>query len=308
MSLSLCMLVKNESARIERCIDSVKTGVDEFFITDTGSSDGTPELLMQKYGISVKHGQLETSRCLCKQDLRNKNFDAVKTDWILILDADEMVVGNLPDALATLKEATKINDGGFARWHNELPGQSAFDDYKLFLFKNNFRARGLIHDNVQIDIREKNGRAVWLDHFWVRHLPDPSGMKEKRDLYMRRLQCAIAMEPEWLRYYWFLGYMNFLTDDLDVAERHLQKCGLSDSHIFPVERLNSLMVLAEIYARRNERTALNQILRFALERWNEAQQDFEVRVNPGLKAWFETSVDSLHSGNLTEIRARRFGS
>lgn len=302
------MLVKDESARIERCIDSVKDCVDEFLITDTGSGDGTPELLKEKYGILVSHGNLEESRCLCKQDLRNKNFSAVKTDWILILDADEVVIGNLPEALSFLKANTKSTDGGFALWRNELPDQPAFDDYKLFLFKRRFRSRGLIHDNAQLDIREKEGSAVWLDQFWVRHLPEPSRLTEKRELYMRRLKCAISLEPDWLRYYWFMGYMNFLAKDFNLAEISLKKCGFSSSSIFPVERLNSLMVLADIYASTGRYDDLSETLHFAQNLLATVHNDFEVKINRELASWFDNAQAALHRSDLEVIRAYRFGS
>jgi len=302
------MLVKDESARIERCIDSVRNYVDEYFITDTGSSDGTPELLKQKYGISVRAGQLEESRCLCKQDLRNINFSMVKTDWILVLDADETVVGDIVKGISFLEQSAQRYDGGFALWRNELPEGVSFNDYKLFLFKKNFRSRGLIHDNAQLDIREKGGDAVWLDQFWVRHCPEPSRLSEKRDLYMRRLKCAIAQEPEWFRYYWFMGYMNFLAGDFDVAEINLKKCGFSDSNLFPVERLNSLMVLTDIYSRMNNRSKIKETLDFASGLFNDVRHDFEVKVNPTLGTWFRDAMNHLVNDDIAKIRANRFGS
>ena len=43
--ISLCMIVKNESKIIERCLDSAKSIIDFVSICDTGSTDGTPELI-----------------------------------------------------------------------------------------------------------------------------------------------------------------------------------------------------------------------------------------------------------------------
>ncbi|HWJ80268.1 MAG TPA: glycosyltransferase, partial [Niallia sp.] len=43
ITISLCMIVKNEENVIERCLSSVKPIVDEMIIVDTGSSDSTKE-------------------------------------------------------------------------------------------------------------------------------------------------------------------------------------------------------------------------------------------------------------------------
>lgn len=47
ISISLCMIVKNEEAVIARCLDSVKDLVDEMNIVDTGSTDNTKEIVKQ---------------------------------------------------------------------------------------------------------------------------------------------------------------------------------------------------------------------------------------------------------------------
>ena len=42
ITISLCMIVKNEERILARCLDSVKDLVDEIIIVDTGSADGFP--------------------------------------------------------------------------------------------------------------------------------------------------------------------------------------------------------------------------------------------------------------------------
>ena len=43
ISVSLCMIVKNEEDVLERCLKSVAGLVDEIIIVDTGSTDRTRE-------------------------------------------------------------------------------------------------------------------------------------------------------------------------------------------------------------------------------------------------------------------------
>ncbi|NEQ31850.1 MAG: glycosyltransferase, partial [Leptolyngbya sp. SIO4C5] len=44
MALSLCMIVKNEAARIGRCLSSVEQLADEIIVVDTGSTDETVQV------------------------------------------------------------------------------------------------------------------------------------------------------------------------------------------------------------------------------------------------------------------------
>ena len=43
VSVSLCMIVKNEEDVLERCLESVSGLVDEIIVVDTGSTDNTKE-------------------------------------------------------------------------------------------------------------------------------------------------------------------------------------------------------------------------------------------------------------------------
>ena len=47
ITISLCMIVKNEEAVLERCLKSVGDIADEIVIVDTGSTDGTKEIAEQ---------------------------------------------------------------------------------------------------------------------------------------------------------------------------------------------------------------------------------------------------------------------
>ena len=44
VTISLCMIVKNEEMHIARCLDSVAGLVDEIIVVDTGSVDRTAEI------------------------------------------------------------------------------------------------------------------------------------------------------------------------------------------------------------------------------------------------------------------------
>ena len=46
-SVTLCMIVKDEEHIIHECLDSMKSYIDRYDITDTGSSDRTKEIIKE---------------------------------------------------------------------------------------------------------------------------------------------------------------------------------------------------------------------------------------------------------------------
>jgi glycosyltransferase involved in cell wall biosynthesis len=97
MSLSLCMIVKNEAATLSKCLSSVRKVVDEMVVVDTGSIDRTPYIAKQ-FGAKVHHFQW----CNNFSDARNAALKYVTGDWVLVLDADEILTSGI---VPQLKEA-----------------------------------------------------------------------------------------------------------------------------------------------------------------------------------------------------------
>lgn len=99
MDLSLCMIVKNEQASLPQTLNSVKTIVDEMIVLDTGSTDRTIEIA-KEYGAQVYHFPW----CNDFAAARNEALKYVRGKWVLVLDADEVLV---PEVVPQIKEAIK---------------------------------------------------------------------------------------------------------------------------------------------------------------------------------------------------------
>lgn len=84
--ISLTMIVRNGSAHLADCLESVKDKVDEIIIVDTGSTDDTFSIA-QRYTPHVYsfswHNDFSAAR--------NFAIEHASGDWILALDADEKV-------------------------------------------------------------------------------------------------------------------------------------------------------------------------------------------------------------------------
>ena len=57
ITISLCMIVKNEEKVLARCLESAKGFADEIIIVDTGSQDRTKEIA-RAYTEKIYHGLL----------------------------------------------------------------------------------------------------------------------------------------------------------------------------------------------------------------------------------------------------------
>src|SRR5664279_2126140 len=91
MRICLSMIVKNESAVIERCLRSVKPWIHAWAISDTGSSDGTQDIV-RKFMADLP-GELIERPWVDFSTNRNQALElACKYgDYALIIDADEIL-------------------------------------------------------------------------------------------------------------------------------------------------------------------------------------------------------------------------
>lgn len=86
ITLSLCMIVKNEEKTLERCLNSVKSFIDEIIIVDTGSTDDTKEIA-KRFGAKVFDFRWVNNFAAA----RNFSFSKATSDYILWLDGDDFI-------------------------------------------------------------------------------------------------------------------------------------------------------------------------------------------------------------------------
>lgn len=86
ISISLCMIVNNEQAFLSPCLNSIKQLADEIIVVDTGSNDRSADIA-RVYGAQVFNVQWRDDFSLA----RNISLEKAHGDWILILDADEII-------------------------------------------------------------------------------------------------------------------------------------------------------------------------------------------------------------------------
>ena len=156
--LSLCMIVKNEAHCLQNCLDSAKPVADEIIIVDTGSSDQTIKIAKRNTS-KVYHFQW----CDDFAQARNYSLTKAKGQWILVLDADEVL---LPSAISLIQQIINKPNNIIAvnLIRQELGTNQAPYSLVCRLFRNrsDLRFTGVYHEQIDRDLmRIKQAENHW---------------------------------------------------------------------------------------------------------------------------------------------------
>lgn len=151
ITVSLCMIVKNEEQILKRCLDSLAGLMDEIIIVDTGSTDATKEIAA-KYTDQVYDFVWVNDFAAA----RNFAFSKANMEYIYSADADEVLDEKNRTAFLQLKQtllpeieivqmyyANQLSHGTIYNYDRELRP-------KLFKRNRTFRWQGAIHEQVGI--------------------------------------------------------------------------------------------------------------------------------------------------------------
>ncbi len=195
--ISVCLIAKNEETFIGQCLDSVKDFAFEMVVVDTGSEDRTREIARDK-GARVFESSWEDHF----SKARNEALRHVSGDWVLVLDADEVISS---DGLNELLNA--VNDRKSIGFRLPLINEGAEEQGTSFvprLFRN---APGLfyvgrIHEQVfsSVEVRRRQwGMENRIGKAPIVHFGYSKEMTRDRDKVarnLRLLELAIEEIPD----------------------------------------------------------------------------------------------------------------
>lgn len=216
--LSVCMIVKNESQHLENTLRSIAQYVDDIVVVDTGSTDNT-KAIAQRFTAKV-HDFTWISDFAAA---RNFSLSFAKHDWVLVVDADEEIVGFDKEALSRLLEANPAGIGKVDVLNQvddaEGPGVVKEPISRLFR-KDLYHYQGIIHE--QIVARETYSGVltrftapIALDHIGYTQALLHSKGKLARNIDL--LQKALAKQPKEPYLHYQLGRSYFLEKDYRQA-------------------------------------------------------------------------------------------
>jgi len=237
------MITKNEEKDLANCLSSVKDLVDEVIMVDTGSTDKTKETI-KNFGFKETK-IFDFKRIDDFSAARNESIKHATKDWILVLDADEVIEKN---DIEKIKNAVEHANEfvGFALeqrsytnnfFEGALKNESDFElikDYPFYighflvrLFKNSlglyFKHR--VHELVEDSIIGKNLKYKKLDvilhHFGS--IKNQNSISEKAEQYSKIILRQLEEEPENARYNYQAARMYLGRNDFSNALKYFEK-------------------------------------------------------------------------------------
>lgn len=143
-TLSLVMIVKNEEEVLGRCLASVKDIVDEIIVVDTGSKDSTKQIAVASGAIVFDY---EWNGHFA--EARNFALSHARTDWILVLDADEYISNECKDSIRDLiQNGNAIGRIKVINKFRGTDGESYAHVYISRLFPRGISYSGRIHEQL----------------------------------------------------------------------------------------------------------------------------------------------------------------
>ena len=212
--LCLCMIVKNESKIIKKCLNSVVDYLDYWVISDTGSSDGTQNIIKSFFKEKGIPGELHEdewvnfgyNRSLYLKYAKNKG------DFLIILDADEILIVKNKN----FKNNIKLNSKNMVKYSGNL-------DYRYgILLDNNIQWKyvGVTHEYITSD---ENYTKENFDGITINHVCTGSNRNDKFTRDITLLSQGIKDEPNNVRYHFYLAQSYYSIKDYKNAIKYYKK-------------------------------------------------------------------------------------
>ncbi|MED2753826.1 glycosyltransferase family 2 protein [Bacillus thuringiensis] len=148
VTISLCMIVKNEENNLEKCLQSVKGIPDEIIIVDTGSTDRTKEIALKWTSHVLDFEWIDDFAAA-----RNYAFGCATQEYLFWLDADDILLPEEQKKILELKQNLDESIDAVSMVYHTLLDK--YDNvitstHRLRLLKKNkgFKWSGMVHEDV----------------------------------------------------------------------------------------------------------------------------------------------------------------
>ena len=231
VTVTLCMIVKDETHIIKECLESMLPYIDRYDITDTGSTDGTPELIkefMEEHGVP---GEVYLSDWKGFGKSRSESLINAegKATYAWMIDADDKITGTFiyPEVMEADAFSLRLGRPDFSWYRNQI--------FKLDSTRR-WEYVGVLHEYAQIkDVHPQEMRIVkWEGNYFVeartlgaRNVGIDPIEKYSKDAEI--LESALTNEddpnydPENVRYQFYLAQSYFDSQQWEKSMEAYQK-------------------------------------------------------------------------------------
>lgn len=235
-TICLSMIVKNESAVITRCLDSVAHLIDYWVISDTGSEDGTQEIITNYFAEKNIPGILREDAW---QDFAHNRNLALKpalekADYALIIDAD--------DFIECSKDYRFPVQGADAYHLKTTRSNIVYYCNRLVKGGMDWKWVGVLHEYL---VCENAAHPINLEGDYLVHSTTDGDRSTNPDKYkndIKVLKKGLEDEPDNVRYQFYLAQSYRDDDNFEQSMVHYQK--RADMGGWPEEVYYSLLEVA----------------------------------------------------------------
>jgi tetratricopeptide (TPR) repeat protein len=219
VSLSLAMIVKNEQDLLRRALQDVREICDEMVVLDTGSTDDTMTIAAEEGAVVQQlawRGDFAAAR--------NASFAWCSCDWILWLDADDVLPESTKHTIVALKDSLSDNlDMVLAPYRYRISDDGAvvlnLARERLIRRAAGLRWQGSIRESIPIP----KDRSTLTRELVVEHRPSPERRAKNLGRDLRMLEQEMASGRPWPQT--IFHYANELYDHqrFQEAARHFRE-------------------------------------------------------------------------------------
>jgi hypothetical protein len=249
ITLSACIMIKNESARIHVTLESIKGVCDKVIVYDTGSTDDSQNLVKKWCEDNKIQLHMIEGVFVDFSVSRNKllEFADDKSDYLLLLDSNE----ELKDG-KNLRNFVDTYNGRVIGWHclQRWLTANSYDQYyniKLIKTKHNFRYFQSVHEYIESEEAKKDQSLLdRMNIFWLfqdRKFDDDKSkhrfVRDREMLYKEYLQ-----DPNNGRVVFYLSQTFMCLGQYHISYRYYKKRTIIEG--FPEEIYHSYYHMARI--------------------------------------------------------------
>ena len=165
VTVTLCMIVKDETHIIKECLESMLPYIDRYDITDTGSTDGTPELIKEFMDTHGVPGEVYLSDWKGFGKSRTEALENCqgKANYAWMIDADDKIDGTFqyPPHMDADAYSIRLGRPDFSWYRNQI--------FKVDNPDRKWHYVGVLHEYAtMIDIPPQEMRIVkWEGNYYV---------------------------------------------------------------------------------------------------------------------------------------------